>query len=102
MSPATAENKPLLTLRPGASAVEAAMVHAENATRVPLVPDPPREGRGTSFDGARFEVLEHVRLAMEALGQVHASDAITHNLVRAKIGQAQARAGWQPAPAEED
>ena len=66
------------------SAVERAMVAAENANRVPV-----------DTEEGRFKVLDFVKEAMEALDEVSAHDRITPDLVREKIGKAQARAGWQ-------
>ena len=66
------------------SAVERAMVAAENANRVPL-----------DTEEGRFKALDFVKEAMDALDKVSTRDGLTHDLVREKIGKAQARAGWQ-------
>ena len=66
------------------SAVERAMVAAENANRVPI-----------DTEAGRFKVLDFVKEAVEALDEISHHDGITHDLVREKIGKAQARAGWQ-------
>ena len=64
------------------SAMERAMVAAENATRVPLT----EEGK--------FKMMEFTKEAMEALDEVHQSDQVTRDIVRGKIGKAQDRFGF--------
>lgn len=67
-----------LTACTGASAARRALFAAENACRVPL------NERG------RFRMMDFTKEAMEALDQVRYDD-ITTDMVRARIGKAQAR-----------
>lgn len=67
------------------SPAEVALAAAMNACIVPL----------DDAEGARFLVLDYVAQAMAALDRVSRFDRATHELVRSKIGEAQARAGWQ-------
>ena len=64
------------------SATEKAMVAAENATRVPLNED------------GHFKMMDFTKEAMDNLDRVHHSDQVTRELVRSKIGKAQARFGY--------
>ena len=64
---------------------EHALAAAENACRVPL----------EDAEGARFLVLEYIAAALDALDHVGRFDHVTRDMVRERIGRAQARANWQ-------
>jgi len=65
------------------SPAEVALVAAHNAGVVPLDGDP-----------GRFAALDFIATAMAALDNVSRFDRVTHDMVREKIGRAQARLGW--------
>lgn len=66
------------------SPAEIALVAAHNAGCVPL-----------GGDDSRFTMIAYVAEAMDALDKVSHHDQITRDMVRERIGRAQARFGFQ-------